>query len=331
MNCCNSMWVFRAAILSALAISVAGCGKREIPDGTVVSILYTSDVRGKIEGCGCKHNGGGITKRSAKILAARAEDPSVLYCDAGNFLTGTAEVDSTKGALSVAVYNALGAGVVNVSERELAFGVNEFKSAESESKFKYVSANLTEGGASLADQYVIIPIKEANVAFFGLCGTRETMRYDSLRMPSSVMIEEPIVAARRVVNELTGKADLIVLLSTCGDAVDSAIAQALPQINLVIGGRSYRPNSEVPWVIGDTRVVRAQRDGRTLGRMDMVFGPDRKIKMYNPTSVTMETGDPSDEKMLTVVRKYIPAFVDNPTDGVRIAASNGSVSATSDR
>ena len=60
----------------------------------------------------------------------------------------------------------------------------------------------------------------------------------------------------------------------------------------------------------------------------MVFGPDRKIKMYNPSTITMEITDPGDEAMLNVVRKFIPSFVDNPTDGVRIPGSGAAVAST---
>ncbi len=73
----------------------SGCSEG-VAEGTVVSVYYSSETRGKIEGCGCKKNGGGITKRSAKIKEARATDENIIYCDAGNFLTGTPENDNVK-------------------------------------------------------------------------------------------------------------------------------------------------------------------------------------------------------------------------------------------
>ncbi|MBI5059866.1 hypothetical protein HZB60_08840 [candidate division KSB1 bacterium] len=324
----SKIFAIPSLVAALMAVALLGCSKREITDGTVVSILYTSDVRGKVEGCGCKHNGGGITKRSAKIKLIRAEDASAVYCDAGNWATGTPAADSSKGMLSVATYNQMATSVVNVSERELAFGYDAFRSARKDSKFAYVSANLKVGGSAVADPYIVKEVKEARVAFIGLCGTRDVMRFDSLKLPADATVEDPLTAARRNVAALLDEVDLIILLSTCGDAVDSSLAAALPQIALIVGGRSYRPNSDAPWVVGNTRVVRAARDGRSMGRMDMVFGPDRKIKMYNPTTITMEVGDPSDDVMLAVVRKFIPKFIDNPTDGVRIEPADVSVASS---
>jgi len=37
----------------------------------------------------------------------------------------------------------------------------------------------------------------------------------------------------------------------------------------------------------------------------------------------MDAAGRSDPKMLALVRRYVPAFVDNPTEGVRIARAEG--------
>ena len=312
----------KLALVFVLAVVLASCTKSSLDDGTLVSVIYSTDTRGKLEGCGCKKNGGGITKRAAKLEAARAEDETVLYLDAGNFLSGTKEVDDSKGELAVAVYNELGADVVNVSERELAFGIDAFQAVKKNSNFDYVSANLRFKGGAVADAYVVKKVKGARVAIVGVCGTKDVMRIDSLKAGTDVTIEDPVVSARKVIAPLDESTDIVIVLYTFGDAVDSALAHAIPMIDLIIGGRSYRPNSDAPWVVDSTRIVRTSRDGRTLGRMDMVFGDHRNIKTFSPSTVNLETTDPSSEKMLSLVKKYIPSFVDNPNEGVRIASSS---------
>lgn len=305
-------------VLSTMTTLFVGCGRREVPEGTLISVFYSSDVRGKLEGCGCKRNGGGITKRAAKLAAAHQEDPRIIYCDSGNFLTGQPYSEESEGMVMVKAYNHMGTNVVNVSERELALGYDAFKKAKASSDFDYVSANVKYKGSSITDDYVIKDFKGAQVAFVGLCGTKELMRYDSTRLPEGIEIIDPMAAARKVLPSLANKADVVIVLSTCGDEIDSLLADNFEFVNLIIGGRSFRANEETPWVIGDTRIVRASRDGKTLGRMDLVFGPEGKIKTYSPSKVTMETSDPSDESMLALVREYLPDFVDNPKDGVRI-------------
>lgn len=310
----NRCWQI-CVILGAMVL--VGCSST-VADGTVVTVLYSSETRGKIEGCGCKHNGGGITKRAAKIREARTADDRAVYCDAGNFLSGTPEIDNSNGSIAVAAHNYMGTNVINVSERELALGMDAFKSAKQAANFKLVSANIRSNGSLIADDYVIENVKGARVAFVGLCGTKEIMRIDSSKLPSGITIDDPMSAARRLLPELKDKADMVLVLSTCGDQVDSALAKEFTMISAIIGGRSFRANEDAPWVIGDTRVVRAQRDGRTIGRLDFQFGKDAKIAKVEAKRINMETTDPSDDGMLSLIREKIPGFVDNPQDGVRI-------------
>ncbi len=308
--------------IAALAWFLVGCGSKDIPDGTVVSIIYSADVRGELEGCGCRNSGGGVARRSAEIIKARSEDPTVIYCDAGNFMSGTPEVDKSQGKIAVAVYDQLKPDVVNVSERELAFGVDAFRAAKKDSKFEYVSANLRCRGGMLTQPFVIKKVKEARVAFIGLCGTKDVMRYDSLALPAEITVEDPVAEARKAIGALGKKADLVVILSTCGDAADSTLAQTVPGIDLIIGGRSFRPNATAPWVIDKTRILRPPRDGRSMGRMDLVFGPEAKIKTYSPSAVNTDASGPSDDKMIALVKQYIPNYVDNPTDRITKATTN---------
>ncbi|RPH92962.1 hypothetical protein EHM69_11580 [candidate division KSB1 bacterium] len=306
--------LFTAAVI--LFVVMIGCGPRakEIPEGTFVTILYTSDVHSKLEGCGCSKMGGGITRRSAELLAAREEDPAVVYCDAGNFMSGTPAVDKSKGQISVAVYNEMKTSVANISERELTFGVEAFKEAQKESKFKYVSANLRYNGSRIAEAFVVKQVKEARIAFIGLCGTINVMRSDTTFLPYGVSVEDPVKSAQAAVAAAKDKADAIVILSTCGDAMDSLIAQTLPDVNLIIGGRSYRANAATPWVVGETRIVRTEREGRVLGKMILIYGAEKKIKSFAPRAITMENSGRSDPQMLELVRSFIPDFADNPKE-----------------
>lgn len=299
------------------AILIAGCATK-VAEGTLVTVLYSSETRGKLEGCGCKKNGGGITKRSAKIVQARGADDKIIYCDAGNFMTGTPEVDTSDGAITVAAYNHMGANVVNVSERELARGLDAFEAAKKSAQFDFVSANVRANGKLVASEYVIKNVKGARVGFVGLCGSEQVMRIDSLKLPSGVTIDDPMTTARKVIPELKDRVDLLFVLSSCGDYADSAIAAEFKSINAVIGGRSFRANEDSPWLIGECRVVRAQRDGRTMGRLDYVFGKEGEIAKVEAKRIDMEANDPSDDGMLTLIREKIPGFVDNPQDGVRI-------------
>jgi 5'-nucleotidase / UDP-sugar diphosphatase len=308
-------WIrFELFFCLSLIITVPfGCtrGPRDIPEGSLITVYYSCDVNGRLDGCGCKQNNGGIARRSAVIRAAREEDAAIVYCDAGNFLSGTSAADASRGKVMIEAYNRLKPYAVNISERELAFGVDAFKNLKREAKFDFVSANLRYKGGALANPYVIHTVRDARIAFIGLSGTKDVMRSDSTFLPDGVSIEDPLTAARRTVAALEGKAEVMILLSTCGDAVDSALAHALPQLDVIVGGRSFRTNADNPWIIEKTRIVRAEHDGRSLGRMNLVFGPQNQVKAYMGTQVELGARIVSDDDMLKLVQDHVPDFKEN--------------------
>lgn len=313
---------FRAS-LAPLVVSAFlwSCGKPEISEGTRIVIVYSNDTHGKLQGCGC--GTGGILKRSHQIKSLRAKDPTTLYCDAGNFLFGSAEADTTQGKAVIAVYNELGTSVVNISEEELAKGIGVFDARRREAKFEFVSANITANGKPLAPSHVMKQVKNLDIAFVGLCAPTNVMRRDSGKLPDEVRVRDPIEAARQVIPRLREKADLLVVLSTCGDAVDSALAQTFPTIDAIIGGRTYRSNASKPWKVANAAIVRAQRKGRSLGRLEFEFTRDRTIKSVVAFEETMEADAPSDNTMLEVVRRSLLGFIDSPEENTPTQSSHG--------
>ena len=297
-----------------LAASFIGCGKPEISEGTRITIVYSNDTHGKLKACGCKHNSGGILKRAHRVKTIRTNDSQVLYCDTGNFLFGSPEAEATQGKAQIAILNELQASVVNVSEGDLEKGLGVFEQSRKEAKFDFVSANIEANGKPLTSPYVMKQIKGLDVAFVGLCAPKNIMRSDSVKLPPGVHMRNPITAAQQVIPKLAKKADLLVVLSTCGDALDSTLAKDFPMINLIIGGRTFRSNAGAPWKIGSTSIVRAKRNGSTLGRVEFEFSLDRHIKSVIAFEEALETDSPSDKAMLAVVRKYLPNFTDGAKD-----------------
>ncbi len=299
------------ATVLLLAASFIGCGKPEISEGTRITIVYTNDTHGKLEGCGCKHNSGGILKRAHHVKTIRANDTQLLYCDAGNFLFGSPEAEATQGKAQIAALNELQASVVNISEEDLEKGLDVFEQRQNEANFDFVSANIEANGKPLTSPYVMKKIKGLDVAFVGLCAPKNIMRSDSVKLLPGVHVRNPITAAQQVIPKLAKKADLLIVLSTCGDALDSTLAKNFPMINLIIGGRTFRSNADKPWEVGNTSIVRAKRNGQTLGRVEFEFSFDRQIKSVVAFEETLEADAPSDEAMLAVVQKYLPDFTDS--------------------
>ncbi len=298
------------------------CSKPEISEGTRVVIVYTNDTHGRMQGCGCEHRVGGILKRSHRIRNLRAKDPTTLYCDAGNFLFGSTEPDTTQGQAIISVHNELGTSIVNISEGELEKGLGIFQARRREARFDFVSANIMVNGRPLAPSHAMKQVKGLNIAFVGLCAPVNIMRHDSTKLPDGIQVKAPIEAARQVIPQVSKRADLLVVLSTCGDAMDSSLAAAYPMIDAIIGGRSFRSNASKPWKVANAVIARAQREGRTLGRLEFEFAHDRTIKSVVAFEETMEADAPSEKALLEVVRKLLPDSAENPEESTPSKSSH---------
>ena len=105
-------------------------------------------------------------------------------------------------------------------------GLDVFEQRQNEANFDFISANIEANGKPLVSPYTMKQIKGLDVAFVGLCAPKTIMRSDSAKLPPGIEVKNPIIAAQRILPKLAKKADLLVVLSTCGDGLDSALACA---------------------------------------------------------------------------------------------------------
>ncbi|MBC7260477.1 MAG: hypothetical protein H5T63_00575, partial [Chloroflexi bacterium] len=71
------------------------------------------------------------------------------------------------------------------------------------------------------------------------------------------------------------QSDVIIMLSHVGLDADKAIAQAIPDIDVIVGGRSRRL-LRAPEIVGSTIIVQAGYDGEWLGKLDVTITADGK-------------------------------------------------------
>src|SRR5258705_11521397 len=105
----------------------------DVPDGALIAagpapeldILYTGDVIGYLEDCGCHLNpAGGLSRRAWLLnqLAANYPSTPLVLFDSGNF----SDVPTDKGDLRTATLllsmKRLGYKAVNIGERDLTLG-----------------------------------------------------------------------------------------------------------------------------------------------------------------------------------------------------------------
>ena len=231
---------------------------------------------------------GGLARRAALVEKLRGEGP-VFVVDSGDlFFSGPPVPPATeleKAKLIGRSYRRMGAAAVNVGNLDLLQGL-DFLHRESASGLPLISANLLDGTnkSPLFPPFVIREVSGTRIAFFGLLfpGFKgEIGAAIRKATEEKILVKDPVETAKEVVGGLSGKADLVILLSNLGLQMDNALAKSVPGIHFILGGREGRamlqPNQE-----GMTYIVQSGAKGMYLGRL--------KITVQSPVSPFQDRG-----------------------------------------
>ena len=246
-------------------------------------VLYAGEHRGSLQTCGCpKRPRGSLARLATWNDAVSQRDPSVRT-HAGYFLEDAVGFDGVERAdvslgnrymaqgLALGAWDALNVGFVDLP------GLAHLDPALRDA-LPLVSANVTGPGVR---PYVIVERGGRNVGITGI--TRPGV---TLSEPAGYRIAEPVAAAGPVLHELAGKVDVIVLLSYQAETWAQRLAQAHPEVDVVVDANLHR-DAFPPATVGHAAWVRASYETMRAGelRLDLdarnavVGARDRKIDL----------------------------------------------------
>jgi 2',3'-cyclic-nucleotide 2'-phosphodiesterase (5'-nucleotidase family) len=210
------------------------------------------------------------------IKKLRAEGQPVLVVDSGDlFFDATgAPADLTKARAKAKViaraYKGMGVVAINVGDGDLLAGL-EFLRQGTGQRLPLISANLVDPVRKkpILPPFVIQEVSGIRIAFFGLLNP--PVPPAAKQGGREVIAEDPVETARKVVKELIGKADLIILLSDLGVDQDTRIAQACPGIHFILGGHEGR-YVKSPYQEGQTFIVQSYQRDMYIGRLTLTVG-----------------------------------------------------------
>jgi len=170
----------------------------------------------------------------------RTDGKNLLILDAGNlfFLKLPKNESQRKDFIRkvdvlIRAYNDIGYDAVNVGERDLIMGYRFFAEAAKKAEFTLISTNLRDktGNSPPFIPHIIKDIAGLKVGIFGVIDNMTLKGGDPM-----ITASDPVKEAKRVVSDLRGKCDIVIGLSQLGEARDRKLVQAIPDIDLIIGG-----------------------------------------------------------------------------------------------
>lgn len=307
------------------------------PDRTVsLVILHTNDTHGhllpfsyptvvpegsELAGLPARRDIGGIARRAALVAKIRSEAAAkgakAWLVDVGDFMDGTPFSTEFTGEADVAAMNAAGYQFATIGNHELNMPLATLTALLTKPAYPVLVANVTHKatGAPLAAPFRIERVGPLRIALFGLL-TRSAQGYPAGR--DGLVIADEIATARALVPALRAKADLVILLSHCGEDIDERLAAEVAGIDVIVGGHSHSrlPTGKFVWRSDDlhvdgvngTIIVQAHQWGGELGRLDLLIrkggGNAWSVARYRSRLLPIKADMPADAAVAAVVERY---------------------------
>ena len=311
-----------AALLVGAGLAPAPTAAQDAAEPIHLVVLHTNDVHGQalpraatwIEDR--EVTVGGLVRVAEYVESVRAEHTGpgrgLLVLDGGDWFQGTPEGAVDAGLPFVEALVAVGYDAMAIGNHEFDLGLAPLQRILAEAAPPAVCANVRLPDDSARVDWLqpwrVVERAGLRIGIVGLVeqGTPFITHPES----RTLVFEEEVAALARATAELEGRVDLIVPLTHCGVSVDRRLAQANPDLPLIVGGHSHtylRTGVQV----GEALVVQAGSKATVVGRVDLMIDPETK-RVINSSArlIELETdpvGAPDNPEVAERVKKLAAA------------------------
>ena len=236
---------------------------------------------------------GGLPKKAQQLEAVRGKKSAVLALDSGALLFKDEKLPpdqreqlTVTAQGIVAAYSRMSFAAVGVARQDLAAGLPFLLAAQKKSNFPWLSANLLSRTERKPwfKPHTLITAGGMRIGVIGLTAQGP----DSLltEKDNAVIVPWEEVLPKEVA-QLRGRADMTILLSSFSQAINRKIAEAHPEIHLILQGGNTQGNIP-PERVNNTLITQVEAQGKSVGILEV---------HWNKQSKRWE--DPDSENLLT--------------------------------
>jgi len=239
------------------------------------TLFLMADIRGVLRPCGCTVDlqKGGFDRLGPYLSAERERNPGAALLHAGPIFFEEGKVDHDKVAqrerqseVAADLLARVKIDVAAATAADAAASEGKLKALGERAHLTMTAANLKLKGDDTISPFEVKHVGGVRVGVFALASPEEAEHLGALGT-----VEDPVAAAERVVAELKGRADVVVLLSGIGLRHTKRLVRKVAGIDFaVVGGMDEHPSvSEEAELVGTTRVMQFHREGRFVGRLSV--------------------------------------------------------------
>jgi len=294
------------------------------PANGKATLLLMADIRGVLRPCGCTLDlqKGGFDRLAPHIAAERKAHPDAQLIHAGPLFFEKAKTEKKKVAqrerqseVAADLVAKVGFAVAGATEVDVIASKGRYDALVKRAKLDITVANMTLANKQVPP-YVVRKIGDLKVGIFALAAKPEGEA-------SGLAVKDPKVVAADVVKSLSGKADVIVLLSSLGLRNTKRLVRAVEGIHFAVaGGLGEHPvASDEAELVGKTRVMQFHREGRFIGRLtlNMVGGALNFVDASAPSKAELAAVDTRIKQLEDSLKKWEATKKDAKDHAVRSA------------
>ena len=261
-----------------------------------IQILHSNDIHGHlditdtVQGGTTSFSQGGLVAMAQQIEKLRAKAPDrTLLVDAGDAWQGTYISNENKGQAITQVMSLLRYDAQAVGNHDFDWGQDVLKQRAQEATFPFLCANCVDASGTTPSYLKPYTVKDLGIVKVAMIG---------LILPSaaSIIKDTSIVgmrflplaqSVRRYLPEMQQKADLIIAITHVGlepliTEGDRALATAVPELDVIVGGHSHTA-LRAATTVGKTVIVQTGAYTANLGDLELVIDAATKKVTAVPT------------------------------------------------
>jgi len=292
MMTCVALWVWPGYLLPKP-------WTRPGPAPESIAILFSSDVSGNLEPCGCTEQRWGGLPRAAGYLGEIKKPVSRFIFDAGSMTAGGRKWQCMAWETFLEAAGTLNYTAVNLGAGELTVSLDDINRIARASSVPIISTNVLDAktGKTLLKPYVETIVNNLRLTVVGVVQPTDTPISEGLEIAD---IDQALGA---LLPELRRRTDVLVLLAACDEASIHDIAQRHPELDVIVGGRVRQASKEIE-TVGSCRILYHANSGQLLGRMDLAIRPDGRPVSATSAMILLDNAVPENSEMISLVDRY---------------------------
>jgi 2',3'-cyclic-nucleotide 2'-phosphodiesterase (5'-nucleotidase family) len=320
----NSTWRIHRSAIGALILCVAlapACGnkgphKRPAAKPDELTVIFSSDLLGKIRSCGCATKDmGGLGRWATFTEGVRASVDNLIVADAGDAFGTELSFTGKEAELTFDAMNVIGLDAFTPGETEFVFGLPFLQELASRASFAIVSANIVDpvtGQRIFGAPFIVKTLKGGmRVAITGVLD--DAIRFPAYIDTSKFKVLPAFETLKGLIPEMKAQADFLIVLSHMGLERSVQLALEIPDFDLVIVGHG-KPAIKKLEKEGKTIMLATGGTGKFLGQIDLLLSGTGEVTDGELKLVPLEDSIPLDQKVVDLFTQYGVPLTDKEMD-----------------